>query len=132
MLTPIGAIIIMVGIMMTFRLRRISKRPRIQVKVDSVSLEHFNRDLKKLAPKQPHAVFKYKYDGKDYEVKSVVNRNVKENDLVELSINPNNPTEIEQLDIPLERRKVLALYIIGIIIFVVSMFVKLNLYDLWS
>jgi len=131
MLTPIGAVIIMVGIMMTFRLRRISKRPRVQVKVGSVAIEHFAGDTCKTGPKLPHAVLKFKFDGKDYEKKIPLNRNVKTNDWVDLAIDPKNPDEFEQLDLKLERRRVLALYIIGIIIFVTSIFVRLNIYDLW-
>ena len=114
MLMIAGFILIIVGIAMTFRYLRNSRRPRIEVKVEEITIEHARTDHKQVAPQQRHARVKYNFDGQNYESKVIVLKRTRENDWIEVSVNPKNPEFLDIYSPQKEQIAILIVFAIGI------------------
>ena len=126
----IGGILIIVGFAMTYRFLRNARRPRIEVKIDQITMEHVRNDKKQVGPQHRHGHVQYNFDGINYTSKVILLKRMKENDWVEVSVNPNTP---EHLDIYAPQKEKIAIFIIfaiGLFLVGGSWFI-LDYFELW-
>ncbi|GEM_PF-2260492 len=131
MLMIMGAVLICVGIAMTYIFIRNSKRPRMEVQINSVHLDHVKQDKKKAGPKHPHGTAKYNFDGVNYESSFLLKvKNVSEGDWVEVTVNPNKPEDLTIYAPRKEKQVILAIYLVGAGLIGGSWFI-MSYFELW-
>lgn len=130
MLMIIGAILILVGFAMLYRYLRNSRRPRIEVKIDEVSMEYARSDHKEMGPKHRHAHLKYNFDGVNYTSKVLILKRMKENDWIEVSVNPKNPEMLDIYAPQKEKIAIVLIFVIGIFLIAGSWWI-LDYFDAW-
>src|SRR3989338_10411217 len=109
-----GFILIVISGVMMFVFLRNSKRPRMEMRIESIKFYHIKQDKKQHGPVQPHAQVKYNYDGTNYQSDVFLKvRGKLEGDWIEVTINPNQPTDLTVYAPKKEKRTIAVIFFIG-------------------
>lgn len=131
MLMIAGFILIIISGVMFFVYLRNSKRPRMEMRIESIKFYHIKQDLKQQGPVHPHAQVKYNYDGTNYQSDVLLKVKGKiEGDWIEVSINPNKPTDLTIYAPKKEKQVILAMFLVGVFLVVGSWWI-LDYVDAW-
>ncbi len=126
-----GFILIVVAFVMLFAYLRNAKRPRMEVRIESISFEHVKQDKRQQAPKHPHAHVKYRYDGVARETMVLLKvRSKAEGDWIMVSVNPTNPDDLVMYSPEREKRVIFVLFMIGVFLVAGSWWI-LDYFDAW-
>jgi hypothetical protein len=97
MIFYIGAILFIVSIIMLVRVLRNSRRPRIDgARVLEITQDFYVHKGNRSPRKFPHARVEYYYDGAKREAKILLKSKPKPGDGIQLSVNPTNPSMVEE------------------------------------
>lgn len=126
-----GFILIIMSGVMFFVFYRNSKRPRQEMRIESIKFYHIKQDKKQNGPIMPHAQVKYNYEGTNYQSDVFLKvRGKMEGDWIEVTINPNNPTDLRLYAPKKERRVIAVMFFIGVFLVAGSWWI-LDFFDAW-
>lgn len=121
MLLIAGCMLIIASGVMLFLYLRYSKRPRMEVRIESIQLDHLKQGKKQNGAMMPHARVKYNYEGKNYESSVFLKvRGKKEGDWIEVCINPKQASDVKMFAPKMDKISIVFVFLIGVFIVVGS------------
>lgn len=130
MLMIAGFILLAVAVAMIYRFMRNSKRPRMEMKIEEIVMQHSRFDKKQISRTMPHAVVNYNFEGHKYKSTVMILKKAQVGDWIQVSVNPENP---ELLDLYSPQKEKLAILVVAAIgaILIGGSFFLIDYLDAW-
>ena len=126
-----GIILIGVALFMTFILIRNSKRPKLKVRVEEITLQYHKKDKQQIK-KHKHARVSYLHEGKTSEDTILLKRkSVREGETIVVSYKDSDISKMEHYEPRAEIIAIIAVFTIGISILGFCFFV-MDYFNLWE